>query len=356
MRSRRLLLMPPLTKVTDLAELKDHSAQLAASQEDEVGLQAWLYDVQGDDAPIKVSDVDITDLSDQQILWIDLDLRAAGEVRSLLKDLGIADRIGDIVGTIQRPEFISHENFVQLNVLAVRDDWPDSSFVSVYCLVGKNWIATLHQGELDLVEKFNRPLSGDTALGALDSASFLGLVLEWHLSGYLKVIERVQGAIDEVDELLLKPRADEPGLLERLFQLRRRITKLRRALSPHRDVFGPLSNPHSALIASLMETADFSRLSKRLENALQEVTTAREMVAVSFDIYMTQVSQNTNDIMKRLTLVSVLLLPAVLLAGIMGMNFKVGLFDVPFMFWVTIATMGILAIATLVFARRRKWF
>lgn len=141
-------------------------------------------------------------------------------------------------------------------------------------------------------------------------------------------------------------------MLERLYNLRRQATKLRLTLSPPRDVFGPLSNPHAQ---GLFDASDFQRLSKRLESALDEVSTAREMISVSFDIYMAQVSKDTNDIMKRLTLVSVLLLPAAVLAGIMGMNFKVGLFDVPWLFWIAVATMVLMAGLTLFVARRRKW-
>jgi magnesium transporter len=181
------------------------------------------------------------------------------------------------------------------------------------------------------------------------------MVLDWHLNSYLRAVEAVQTAIDEVDELLLKPRSDEPRLLERLLQLRTRITRLRRALSPLRDVIGPLSNPHSDLLFSTTAATDFQRLLQRLENALEEVNTSREMIAVSFDIHMTKVSENTNDIMKRLTLASVLLLPAVLLAGVMGMNFKIPWFEEPTNFWVTVFAMGFLAVCTLVYARFRKW-
>jgi Mg2+ and Co2+ transporter CorA len=126
-------------------------------------------------------------------------------------------------------------------------------------------------------------------------------------------------------------------------------------LSPLRDVIGPLSNPHSDLLFSTTAATDFQRLLERLQNAMEEMNASREMIAVSFDIHMTKVSQHTNDIMKRLTLASVLLLPAVLLAGVMGMNFKIPWFEEPRNFWVTVAAMGILAVATLLYARFRKW-
>ena len=49
--------------------------------------------------------------------------------------------------------------------------------------------------------------------------------------------------------------------------------------------------------------------------------------------------------MRVLTLASVILLPSVVLAGIMGMNFKVGLFDNPNLFWVVIGLMVVMAAA-----------
>ena len=63
----------------------------------------------------------------------------------------------------------------------------------------------------------------------------------------------------------------------------------------------------------------------------------------------------TNQIMKVLTLTSVILLPGALLAGVMGMNFKVGLFQQTSLFWVVVAV--IIGIAPLTFgiAKLRDW-
>ena len=70
---------------------------------------------------------------------------------------------------------------------------------------------------------------------------------------------------------------------------------------------------------------------------------------------MTRTAQRTNDIMRLLTLVSVTLLPAAVLAGVMGMNFQVGLFDNSNLFWVVIAAMVLFMIATIIVARTRRW-
>jgi Mg2+ and Co2+ transporter CorA len=59
--------------------------------------------------------------------------------------------------------------------------------------------------------------------------------------------------------------------------------------------------------------------------------------------------------MKLLTWVSVTLLPAAVLAGIMGMNFQVGLFSHPSVFWIVIAAMILIAGTILGAARWRRW-
>jgi Mg2+ and Co2+ transporter CorA len=59
--------------------------------------------------------------------------------------------------------------------------------------------------------------------------------------------------------------------------------------------------------------------------------------------------------MKVLTLVSVILLPGTLVAGVMGMNFKVGLFQHEWLFWVILAAIAGVAPLTVGAAKTRKW-
>jgi hypothetical protein len=67
---------------------------------------------------------------------------------------------------------------------------------------------------------------------------------------------------------------------------------------------------------------------RRFEATVQEARDARESTVGSFDVLIARTGHRTNDIMKVLTLTSVILLPGALIAGLMGMNFKIGLFEV----------------------------
>jgi Mg2+ and Co2+ transporter CorA len=59
--------------------------------------------------------------------------------------------------------------------------------------------------------------------------------------------------------------------------------------------------------------------------------------------------------MRTLTLLSAVLLPAVVLGGIMGMNFKLGFFDDAANFWLVVGGMVALAATILGIARLRHW-
>ena len=74
----------------------------------------------------------------------------------------------------------------------------------------------------------------------------------------------------------------------------------------------------------------------RFESTVQEARDAREAIVGSFDVLIARGGHRTNEIMKVLTLASVILLPGALIAGVMGMNFKVGLFDDSSLFWVVL--------------------
>ena len=92
-----------------------------------------------------------------------------------------------------------------------------------------------------------------------------------------------------------------------------------------------------------------------MTQALEAARDTKESTFGTFDLLVARIGQRTNDIMKVLTLGTVILLPATVLAGIMGMNFKVGLFGQAWLFWAVIASMLLVAAFVLAIARVREW-
>ena len=115
--------------------------------------------------------------------------------------------------------------------------------------------------------------------------------------------------------------------IELLIDMRREVGKLRRALAAHRSALVALTHPELEALGNKGSGERFESLFSRFEATLQEARDAREAIVGSFDVLIARGGHHTNQIMKVLTLTSVILLPGALLAGVMGMNFKVGLFQ-----------------------------
>jgi Mg2+ and Co2+ transporter CorA len=97
-------------------------------------------------------------------------------------------------------------------------------------------------------------------------------------------------------------------------------------------------------------------LSSRYEGALAAVEASREAVLGSFDVFMSRTAQRTNEVMKVLTLATVLLLPGSLIAGLLGMNVVVPLSkDDPVSFWLVVVAIFVLALVIVLAARARRW-
>lgn len=212
----------------------------------------------------------------------------------------------------------------------------------------------MHDGPVDLLNDFDDRIRGDTHLGELDAPSFLAALLNGHITSYFRVADEIEGTIDRIDARALHPRS-QGDLLEELVRVRQRIARVRRSITPHREVLAALSGPDMKMIAESDSSEHYQALVARLERAIETVENSRELLIGSFDIFMSRTAKRTNDTMKVLALASVILLPASVLAGIMGMNFKVDLFESADNFLFTLVGMGLIAVVVLVVARFRGW-
>jgi magnesium transporter len=95
----------------------------------------------------------------------------------------------------------------------------------------------------------------------------------------------------------------------------------------------------------------FAPLLRRFESTVQQARDAREANVGSFDVLIARSGHRMNEIMKVLTLTSVILLPGALIAGVMGMNFKVALVDEPMLFWAVLAVIVLIAPVTIGLAK-----
>jgi len=90
--------------------------------------------------------------------------------------------------------------------------------------------------------------------------------------------------------------------------------------------------------------------------AIETIEGFRDIAAGMIDLYLSNISQRLNEIIKVLTIVSTIFVPLTFITSLYGMNFDI----MPELHWrwgypVTLLLMLLLSCGMLIFFRRRKW-
>ncbi len=220
-------------------------------------------------------------------------------------------------------------------------------------LAAPNLVVTVHRGRIGALDRFEDGLTGETSLGVLNAADLLSSLVDEVITGYYGLAESIEQEIDRLDQAALRGSADL-DVLAGIVAIRRRIGAIRRTLTPHRSALAALARPEMRAEEEGVGQP-WPGLVDRLEGALSAIEALRDALLGTYDIHMGRSAQRANDVMKALTLLSAVLLPAVVLAGIMGMNFDVPIFDEANNFFVVIGAMVGFVVLLLGVAKWRDW-
>ncbi len=183
---------------------------------------------------------------------------------------------------------------------------------------------SVHRGPVDAIERFDDGFADETSLGALDAGELLSAIVDEVITGYYRLVEDIEQRIDDLDQAALRA-SHKVDVLAEIVAIRHRVGEIRRTLAPHRTALAALARPEMRAEATVGQP--WPGLVDRLEAALSSIETLRDALLGTYDIHMGRAAQRANDVMKVLTVLSAVLLPAVVLAGIMGMNFQIPFFD-----------------------------
>lgn len=315
---------------------------------------AVLFDADGSDREVQVDTIDLASLSERQLLWID---QQGSPPEALLRQLGLEAALPALEETNGRPSLQNFGDWFLLRVVAVaRSQRLQFAGQVLTVLVGRNFVVSLHREPLEYMKQLLQRERADTRIGVLSAESFTASLLDWQMTTYFDAVTELEEEVDRLEVQLLT----QPILRERvpeLAVLRRAASRLRRLLAPHRTVYSAMSRPDFRPDDNEDTQAQFRFLNERFERSMDAVESARELVIGSFELFATRTAQRTNETMRVLTFVTVLLGSLAVLAGVLGMNFQAPVFDTGTRgFVTTIGAMALLVLVALVVGKRRRWW
>jgi magnesium transporter len=216
----------------------------------------------------------------------------------------------------------------------------------------QRFLLTAHDADIDLWRPgFMRRPAEDYLADGPDY--LLWAIADRLVDDYFPVFDKLSDEIDGLEEdILARP---SPWLVERLFVVRRELLLIRHAVMPQREIFNQLTNRDLDMIRR-PRVIFFRDVYDHLIRLTDELDSHRELVAAALDIYLSQVNNNLSEVVKRLTVVTVILAGAGALAGIFGMS-EVGLALslADLRFWLVAGAIVLVSGAWLVYFRRTGW-
>ena len=137
------------------------------------------------------------------------------------------------------------------------------------------------------------------------------------MDAYSPALDWFNETIDRIEDTVLeKP---SPPTLQSIFEAKRGLIEMRRVLSTMRDVAGHLQRMETDLIQR--DLWPFLRdVYDHLARDMDMVEMQRDLLTGAMDIYLSSVANRTNQVMKVLTVLGTVALPAIVISGFYGMN------------------------------------
>jgi magnesium transporter len=226
----------------------------------------------------------------------------------------------DIVNTAQRPKMEDYEHYLFLVVKMLYLD--DEHFIrgeQVSLVLGKNFVVSFQEQPGDVFAGIRtrikehkgriRDLGGDYLLYSL---------LDTIIDSYFAVFERIGEVLEETEDGLVTTTGPQP--MRMLLSVKKDLIFLRKSIWPVRDVVSGLQRGTSPLV---QETTQIY-LKDAYDHAIQVLDTLetfRDTSTALMDIYLTSISNRTNEVMKVLTIIATIFIPLTFVTSLYGMNF-----------------------------------
>lgn len=185
--------------------------------------------------------------------------------------------------------------------------------------IGDDWLVTFSFTTTDACDRAWRAVERDNRLLARGPDFVASRIVDGVTDEYLETLDALEARIETVEDLVMT--STDIDTLERLNSLRRELLGFRKLVWPTREAVGALARGDPDHIDP--ETEKYFRdVYDRLVHVVELTETYRDLVGGARDIYLNTISQSTNEVMKRLTVVATIVLPLTFVAGVYGMNFE----------------------------------
>lgn len=307
----------------------------------------------------QTAQIPITDLQQWQPVadgaphWLDI----ADPQRDVLTTLGLHPLvIEDIMHGGQRTkvEYYDGYLFFVFYAFAIESDTTlRMQTTPLYVCVSANAVITIHHGAVELIDVSWQRWHGARHTQRVNQGVLLHGVLDTVVDSYFPLIDQIGDAVEDLEARVLS--GASPAQLRSVLQLKRTLLEFRRHVAPTREALNAVLRG-DLLAFDNTTSMQIQDVYDHVLRVIDGIDLHRDLLAAVLDVHLSMQSNRLNQVMKVLTIASIILMANSLIAGIYGMNFDV----MPELGWrwgypVAIGGMVVLSGLLFWFFQRRGW-
>jgi magnesium transporter len=220
--------------------------------------------------------------------------------------------------------------------------------------IGPNYLVTVHDGYSRSIAALRDHCPRNAKILGEGPVALFHRIVDTMVDHYRPEIEKLEDRIDELEKAVFEN--PTPELLREILAQKRDVSSLRRVITPQRDVIGRLARRDFVDISTEMAFR-FRDVYDNLVRIADDALIFQDRITGVLDAHLSNVSNRLNEVMKVLTVVSVIFLPLTLLTGVFGMNVSLPHFpggDSAQFWWLVGLSIAVIVIMLSVF-RRQRW-
>lgn len=298
-------------------------------------------------------------LSRKGVTWINID--GLSDI-SLIESFGSFFKINelvleDILNTEQRPQIKDFGNFIFTALKMANFDSETDELITeqVSLIISKNFVISFQEGIAGDVfgPLRERILKGKDKIRTQGTDFLAHALIDATVDSFFVVLEKIGYKLEDIEEeTLTNPSAKT---IEKIHKLKRNLIFLRKAVWPIREVASFLERSESPLLQKIT-LAYFRDIYDHTLQLIDLIETFRDIGGGILDIYLSNLSNRLNEVMKVLTIISTIFIPLTFIAGVYGMNFHyMPELEWKYGYYLVLLIMIIVALFMTFFFKRKKW-
>lgn len=264
--------------------------------------------------------------------------------------------LADVMNTHARPKIQEYDNCIYISFKMLQYDESQNRIASenIVILIKENILLLFQEKIGDVFNPVRERVRKNKKRIRGSGTDYLAFALmDVVFDNYNYLISQIGEKIESLEEDLLN-NAHE-SILEEINNFKKEIIYLDKSIKPCREIVMELLKMDSEFLGDKVYV-HFEDLKNNINQAIESLQSYREILSDQLMIYHTTISSKLNDIIKFLTVFSVIFIPLTFIAGVYGTNFE----NLPelhykYSYFIMLGVMLILAISMILYFKNKKW-